>query len=403
MYDLVVIGGGAAGFFGAINLAEIAPNAKIAIVEKSSKCLSKVKISGGGRCNVTHACFTAKELVKFYPRGSKELLGPFNQFMCGDMMGWLDERGVPTKIEEDNRVFPESDKSQSIIDCFQSLRQKHGVDLKTGFTVESLEQIDGAWEISGSETLTAKNVLMATGSSPKVWKMLDDMGLDMIVPVPSLFTFNIKHPLLEELPGVSVEYATVSVSGTKLKSFGPLLVTHWGLSGPSVLKMSAWAARELADKDYRFTARVNWISENTDRLYDEMHLFRQSKPAQKIKSDPYPNVPKRLWQKMVDLAGLSEKNYADMSKKELRKLVVLMTDCEMEVEGKSTFKDEFVTAGGVDLKEVDFASMEMKKLPNLYMAGEMLNIDAVTGGFNFQAAWTTSWVAAQSIAKKLVS
>ncbi len=403
MYDLIVIGGGAAGFFGAINLAEIHPGAKIAILEKSSKCLSKVKISGGGRCNVTHACFTVKELVKFYPRGSKELLGPFNQFMCGDMMSWLADRGVPTKIEEDSRVFPESNKSQSIIDCFQSLRQKHGIELKTGFTVEGLEQTDGVWEVSGTETLRAERVLMATGSSPKVWHMLKDMGLDMVTPVPSLFTFDLAHPLLADLPGLSVDYATISINGTKLKSFGPLLITHVGLSGPAVLKMSAWAARELADKDYQFTIRVNWISENTDRLYDEMHLFRQSKPAQKIKSDPYDGMPKRLWHKMVEIAGLEDKNYADMSKKELRKLVVMMTDWEVPVNGKSTFKDEFVTAGGVDLKEVDFTSMEIKKLPNLHMAGEMLNIDAVTGGFNFQAAWTTSWVAAQSIAAKIVS
>lgn len=399
-YDLIIVGGGAAGFFCAINCVEINVNLKILILEKSKDVLSKVKVSGGGRCNVTHACFDPKEMVSYYPRGNKELLSPFHKFLCGDMMGWLGEHGVETKIENDGRIFPESNSSQTIVECFTSSCKKYNIEIKTGEGVQRLIAREQYWQIITSQgAYHTRKVLIASGSSPAAWKMLKDIGHTVVPPVPSLFTLNIKHKLLDDLAGISVPSAIIEVKASTLHESGPLLITHWGLSGPAILKLSAWGARTFHDLNYQFNIFVNWLG--ADKLYVHNTVIEQKKSKGKnriITSSPF-QLPKRLWMRMVYLLEIEKLNWADINSEKMNDLASLICECQLRVHGKSTFKEEFVTCGGIDTKEINFKSMESKLFKNLYMAGEVIDIDAVTGGFNFQAAWTEGYIAAQSIAR----
>lgn len=397
-YDLLVIGGGAAGFFGAICYASENPDRRVAILEKSSKLLSKVKISGGGRCNVTHACFDPREMIQNYPRGSKELMGPFNRFLCGDMMGWLSDQEVNTKIEEDGRVFPDTDRSQTIIDCFLTQCEKHQIDIKTNEGLVDFKKNEDHWIISTKDkAYQSQQVLFATGSSPAVWKLLKTHNYQIVEPVPSLFTFKIKSKLLDGLPGISVPDAEVKINDTKFRDNGPLLITHWGLSGPAVLKLSSWAARTLHEKFYKFQITINWCHQAPDVVKHEIETIRQQHGKKSLVTLAPMQLPKRLWQRMVTLLDLQNVNYASLSKKQINRIAEFICNCQLEVDGKSTFKDEFVTCGGVDTRQVNFKTMESKIDSGIFFAGEVLNIDAVTGGFNFQAAWTTAYVAAEAM------
>jgi len=396
IFDLIVVGGGAAGFFAAINFAERFPEARVLILEQSQRVLDKVKISGGGRCNVTHACFDPRELVGFYPRGNKALLGPFHRFMCGDMLAWLEERGVETKIEEDGRIFPVSNKSQTIIDCFMERIEALNILLNTQCKVQDFTQKKDMWEVRSTQgNFMTKKLLIATGSSKKMWGNLEKLGHKIVAPLPSLFTFNSKHSLLKDLPGLSVKMGSVKVKDTKLEEQGPILITHWGLSGPGILKLSAWGARILAQKNYNFTIFVNWTAVDYEEVKGVLQTNKTTLARNKVLLSPQFDVPKRLWAKMISFCKIMDKNWADLSKQNLLDLANTIAKCTIEVKGKSTFKAEFVTCGGIELDEVNFKTMESKLFPNLYFAGEILNIDGVTGGFNFQAAWTTAWVMAQ--------
>lgn len=390
---IIVIGGGAAGFFAAINAAELNSDLQIDILERGKEVLQKVKISGGGRCNVTHACFIPKELVKFYPRGHKALLGPFNRFACGDTMEWFEKRGVKLKIEEDGRVFPLSDNSQSILDCLMNAAQKVGIRVHTQTRVQDFRPLPtGGFEIIGSKPMMADALVVGAGSSPAVWSILENLGHHIIKPVPSLFTFNIKDLRIHELAGVSVPNAEVEVIGQKtLKASGPLLVTHWGLSGPGILRLSAWGARWMEEQQYRFRIRVHWVPSwgNAEELREAIYDRKTGLAKKLVQSNPQFELPARLWKKLCEAAGIGAvETWANLNKQQLNGLAGQLAQCELEVHGKSTFKEEFVTAGGVDLDEVNFTRFESKLIPNLFLAGEVLNIDALTGGFNFQAAWT---------------
>ncbi len=402
MYDLAVVGGGAAGFFTAIRLAEQRPETRIIILEKSNKTLSKVKVSGGGRCNVTHGCFIPSEMVENYPRGNKELLGPFHRFLCGDMMAWLEEHGVETKIEEDGRVFPVSDSSQTIIDCFEGLCENHGIEVRLSAALKSLYREDDHWKLRTiNSSVECKHVMLATGSTPSVWKMLEQMDFQIVDPVPSLFTFNISHRILEDIPGLSMPNAQVRIKESAHVSSGPLLITHWGLSGPAVLKLSAWAARELYARNYDFEIEVDWIGQGVDHIRDGIDQERRSHGKRTVKKYPLFNIPRRLWERFCYQARLGDYNFASLSSSQMDALCGVIGSCVFHVKGKSTFKEEFVTCGGVDLKQIDFKSMQSKLHEGLYMAGEVIDIDAITGGFNFQAAWTEAYIAAEHIADRI--
>lgn len=398
-FDIIIVGGGAAGFFTAINIAEMNPKLKVAILERGKTVLEKVRISGGGRCNVTHACFVPNDLVKFYPRGEKELRGPFHQFCSGDTIEWFEKHGVGLKIEDDGRMFPISDSSQTIIDCFLLATQKFGIQVLTGQSVQSIFKTDAYWKVeTNHENFVCQKLVMTTGSNPKIWEMLNSIGHSIVSPVPSLFTFNIKDTRIEDLMGVSA-FAKVKVKNSKLEANGPLLITHWGMSGPGILRLSAWGARELFDKNYQFMIQVNWLNETTFEealeTLKELKLEHSKKTVSKKSPFEFPN---RLWENLVLASGIdSEGKWADLSKKHLTDLANQLTNGEFQVNGKSTFKEEFVTAGGIDLKEINFKTMESKLHPNLFFAGEIVNIDAITGGFNFQNAWTSGFIVAQAI------
>lgn len=398
-FDIIIVGGGAAGFFTAINIVEKNPKLKVAILERGAEVLQKVRISGGGRCNVTHAIFEPNELVKFYPRGEKELRGPFHQFCSGDTIEWFEKNGVELKIEADGRMFPVSNSSQTIIDCFLKATQKLGITVLTGQSVQSIFKKDTTWKIeTQSENYLAEKLILATGSNPKVWEMLQTFGHVVVSPVPSLFTFNIKDSRIKELPGVAAQ-VTVKVKDTKLTSTGPLLITHWGMSGPAILKLSAWGARILHDKNYQFTIFVNWLND-ADAADAEKKLkdLKQEHAKKSVsKKSPF-ELTNRLWESLVVASGIdSETKWADLSKTQLQNLANQLTNGTFQVNGKSTFKEEFVTAGGIDLKEINFKTMESKLHENLYFAGEIVNIDAITGGFNFQNAWTSGFIVANAI------
>lgn len=402
-FDVIIVGGGASGFFTAINLAEQRPDLRIAILERSNEVLSKVKISGGGRCNVTHACFVPNVLAKYYPRGERELKGPFHTFCTGDVMQWFEDRGVALKIEDDGRIFPESDSSQTIIDCFLEEATQLQIKIIKQTIVQKIEKSENGWMIATSkDTFSCQQLVMATGSNIKVWDLLKTVGHSIVNPVPSLFTFNIKDERINNLMGVSAEMVSVKVKDTQLKATGPLLITHWGMSGPAILRLSAWGARELFDKNYQFQLIVNWTNDYVfDEVLEELMQQKQQHPKKTIIKYPHYQLTHRLWQQLVKAAGISESTiWADVPKKQLVKLAEQLTQAHFQVNGKSTFKDEFVTAGGIDLKEVNFKTMQSKLHDNLYFTGEVLNIDAITGGFNFQNAWTTGFLAAQAIAEK---
>ncbi|MDI5895327.1 NAD(P)/FAD-dependent oxidoreductase [Flavobacterium algoritolerans] len=402
-FDIIIVGGGAAGFFTAINIVEKNPKLKVAILERGAEVLQKVRISGGGRCNVTHACFEPNELVKFYPRGEKELRGPFHQFCSGDTIEWFEKHGVELKIEADGRMFPVSNSSQTIIDCFLKATQKLGIAVLTGQSVQSIfnPEVSGEnfWKIeTQTENYLAEKLILATGSNPKVWEMLQNFGHAVVSPVPSLFTFNIKDSRIKELPGVAAQ-VTVKVKDTKLTSTGPLLITHWGMSGPAILKLSAWGARILHDKNYQFTIFVNWLNdEDTADVEKKLKDLKQEHAKKSVsKKSPF-ELTNRLWESLVLASGIEvETKWADLSKIQLQNLAIQLTNGTFQVNGKSTFKEEFVTAGGIDLKEINFKTMESKLHDNLYFAGEIVNIDAITGGFNFQNAWTSGFIVATAI------
>ena len=404
MKKIVIIGGGAAGYFTAINAKESNPDLEVTILEKGKDVLQKVKISGGGRCNVTHACFEPKELVKFYPRGEKELLGPFHQFMTGDTFEWFDDRGVPLKIEGDNRVFPEANTSQAIIDCFQKAVATLGIKVLTNHGVNSVTKKDDLWSIHTKEQVfEADQLVIAAGSSKKVWELCETLDHSVIAPVPSLFTFNINDKRLVDLLGISVPNATVTITGTKLEASGPLLITHWGMSGPAVLKLSAFGARILADKNYQYNVAVNWLSRPTDKVLNVLLNLKKKEPRKTvILKSPFTEVSRRLWERFVLFSDIDKtENWADLNSAQLEKLANQLTKGIYNANGRTTFKDEFVTAGGVDLKEINFKRFESRKHSNLFFVGEVLNIDAVTGGFNFQNAWTGGFICAKALAEEV--
>ena len=400
MNNVIIIGGGAAGYFTAINAKENNPELEIIILEKGKDVLQKVKISGGGRCNVTHACFEPKELVKFYPRGEKELLGPFHQFMTGDTFEWFDNKGVPLKIEDDNRVFPEANTSQAIIDCFQKLVEKLKIKVFTNHGVNSVSHQENKWIINTkSQVFEADKLVIAAGSSKKVWQLCESLDHAIIAPVPSLFTFNINDKRLLDLLGTSVPNATVKISNTKLEASGPLLITHWGMSGPAVLKLSAFGARILADKNYQYNVEVNWVSRPTAKVLNVLLNLKKKEPRKTvILKSPFTEISKRLWERFVVASEIqSTQNWADLNNNQLENLANQLTKGVFNANGRTTFKDEFVTAGGIDLKEINFKRFESKKHKNLFFVGEVLNIDAVTGGFNFQNAWTGGYICANAL------
>ena len=402
---IVVIGGGAAGFFTALSCAEMHSDYKVIILERSPNLLSKVKISGGGRCNVTHACFEPRQLVKNYPRGEKQLLGPFTRFNPNHTIDWFNARGVELKAEEDGRMFPITDNSQTIIDCFLSEAKRLGVRIQTQLGAEELlpPVAEGnKWTVITNlgSPIMADAVIVTGGSSARIWAMVEKLGLNIVQPVPSLFTFNIKDDRIKGLEGLSVEMASVAVVQTRLKTEGPLLITHWGMSGPGILRLSAWGARLLAEKQHQFEIEVNWTGNHAvATVIEDIQQVKRRHSKKQVTGNPLFNIPRRLWERLSGLVTQNKPmfNFADLSNKQIEQLAREIAAGRYRVTGKSTYKDEFVTAGGVDLNEIDFKTMQSKKLPGLYFAGETLDIDAITGGFNFQSAWTTGFIAGTSV------
>jgi predicted Rossmann fold flavoprotein len=405
IFDLIIIGGGAAGFFCAINAAEMNPAAKILILEKSSRVLSKVKVSGGGRCNVTHNCFNPFILADHYPRGSKALKQLFKIFQANDMVNWLEKKGVSIKAEDDGRMFPTSDDSQTIIDCFLRLAVAFKVKISLGSAVTHVTKEGSFFKVQVNTTIhEGRYVLVATGGSPnrQAYGWLESIGHVIVPPIPSLFTFNDADKGFVDLMGVSCASAAVRIEGTKFAQRGPVLLTHWGLSGPAVIKLSAWAAEHLHKVQYSFVIQVNWTEfEKEDDIRVRLMKQKELHPTKKISAASLFGLPQRLWDKLLALAGVEEHwLWGETPNKNLNKLLENLYRCRFTIKGKTTFKEEFVTCGGVDLNQVDLATMESKVLPGLYFAGEVLNIDGETGGFNFQAAWTTAFIAAKSMMKE---
>lgn len=394
---VIIIGGGAAGCFCAANIDT--EKYEVILLEQNKDLLQKVKISGGGRCNVTHACFVPRELSLFYPRGSKELRSVFAKFQPADMMDWLETRGVELNIEGDNRVFPSSNSSQSIIDCFVKEMHQKGVTIHTQTAVQSVERQGEKYTVhTKNEPLEADYIVYATGSSPKSLQVIETLGHSLVPAVPSLFTFNIEDKLLDGLSGTSFPHATVKLKNPKSEESGALLITHWGLSGPAILKTSAWKARELAACDYRFEIEINFISEHIEYALETIEEYKSLHPKKTLAQCKIFGITQRFWQKLLSENQIDAQNsISQLSKKQARALSESLCKKTFTVNGKSTFKEEFVTAGGVLLKEIDFKSMASKILPRFYIAGEVLDIDAITGGFNFQACWSEAWLIAQDL------
>lgn len=405
--NLAVIGGGAAGFFGALTAAATAPAAVVTLYEATAHPLAKVRVSGGGRCNVTHACFEPRQLVQHYPRGARELLGAFHRWQPRDTVAWFAARGVALKTEEDGRMFPVTDDSRTIVDCLRQAAQEAGVRLRTGCGVRSVRPVaPGAagfeLALTTGETVACDRLLVATGGNRTNtgFALAAACGHAIEPPVPSLFTCNVADPRLRELAGVAVPDAIVSVPGTPLRERGPVLITHWGLSGPAVLRLSAWGARLLHERAYHFPLQVNWAPAlSAEALPAALAQARADHPRRQVANWSPPAVPLRLWERLVAAAGLAPPaTWAGVSNAALRALAAQVGAGAFAVTGKSTFKEEFVTCGGVRLAEVDFRTMESRLQPGLHFAGEVLDVDGVTGGFNFQAAWTTGWLAGQALA-----
>lgn len=402
--NIIVIGGGAAGFFAAINSAQLHPGADVLLLEKTNKLLTKVRVSGGGRCNVTHACFDNGLLIKNYPRGEKELRNVFSRFTTTDTINWFEQRGVKLKTEADGRMFPTTDNSETIVNCLLEEAKKANVKIKLGIDIEKIKKNE-----NGTFTLNEKNdgvftcdkLIVATGgnSKPEAYKWLENIGHSVSYPVPSLFTFNIPNNSITELMGVSIPFAKVKVVNTKLETEGPLLITHWGLSGPVILKASAWGARILNNLKYDFIASVSWLPKHTEeKLRIEFITQRAENPSKTIHSNCPFELPKRLWEYLVNKANISENiRWGNLPTRKFFELIHVLINDQYHVCGKTTFKEEFVTCGGINLKEVDFSTMQSKKVKNLYFVGEILDIDGVTGGFNFQNAWSTGWIAANNL------
>ncbi len=397
---IIIIGGGAAGFFAAIAAAENFKEAQITILERGKEVLQKVKISGGGRCNVTNGCFVNRELVRNYPRGEKELMSPFSRFSTGDTMDWFERRGVSLKIENDGRVFPTSNNSQTIIDCLYQSAIRAGVEILRGVRVDDIALIEKKFYLKTNEKdFYADKLMIATGSATPIWHLLKKLGHRVVEPVPSLFTFNIKDKRIENLAGISFSNAEIQVLGEKLKAKGALLITHWGLSGPAILRLSAWGARILQQKNYQFDIKINFTNGyNIEEVKDFLIDLKNELSKKNISATPQYGIASRYWQSLTEAADIPNNlRWADISKKQLQQLAEQLAQGIYKVQGKSTFKDEFVTAGGVALEEVNFKNFESKIIPNLYFAGEVLDIDAITGGFNFQAAWSGGWIVGNSI------
>ncbi len=395
---VAIIGAGAAGFFAAISCKTQHPTAEVTIYEKTSKLLAKVRISGGGRCNVTNGCEGVPLFAKHYPRGEKQLKKAFGQFSSTDTINWFESRGVELKVEPDGRMFPVSDDSQTIIDCLMAEVRRLGIQIVISEPLLSLSNEKDKVKLefkSGSKVVD--KVIVTTGGQPKAegFKWLVDLGHQIVEPVPSLFTFNMPKNNITQLMGLSVPNATVRIQGTKLNQSGPLLITHWGMSGPAVLKTSAWGARILNDMDYQFVVHINWLGQETEQgLRDHIENIKASNPKKQLKNLSIYGLPQRLWDYFLEAAEIEpEKPWAELPKKQFNKLVEKLINDQHQVTGKTTFKEEFVTAGGIDLADVDFNTMQSRVVPNLHFAGEVLNIDGVTGGFNFQAAWTTGFIA----------
>lgn len=398
---ILVIGGGAAGFFGAITCAQACSPKKVILLEKNRQLLSKVRISGGGRCNVTHACFDPAVLVQNYPRGHQALRGPFTRFQPRDTIQWFKEHGVELKVEEDGRMFPVTDKSETIINCLLRAAQQNGVDIRVESGIENISKNTSGFSVTLSDgsQMECIRLLVATGSSSKIYGCLEALGHHIVPPVPSLFTFNIPDSPLLDLAGISIPKVHLQIAGTSLQQTGPILFTHWGFSGPAVLKLSAWGARILYDMQYSASLIINWLPEMTrENVLAALNQYKNKNPTRQISSEcPLP-LPKNLWKKLVTMANIpTDLCWSYFSKSHLLSLSDILFKGSFNIRGKSTFKEEFVTCGGVHLDEVNFKTMESKKCPGLYFAGEVLDIDGVTGGFNFQNAWTTGWIAGQSL------
>ncbi|KAF3891333.1 MULTISPECIES: BaiN/RdsA family NAD(P)/FAD-dependent oxidoreductase [Nostocales] len=402
---IVVIGGGAAGFFGAIAAAQANPKAQVTLLEASRHPLNKVLISGGGRCNVTHACFEPSGLVQNYPRGGKALLGAFTRFQAKDTVAWFANRGVPLKTEADGRMFPITDSSETIANCLMKTAKTAGVDLRTGEAVASINAVGDRFKIAlkSGENLECDRLLLATGSNPVGYRLAKDLGHTVEPPVPSLFTFNIRDENFRELAGVSVESARLSLTvpdKPAIEQLGPILITHWGLSGPAVLKLSAWAARALHSNNYKATLHINWLPHlKADAVRQQILAVKDEWGKRAMSLHRGVDLPHRLWRYIISRIGIApEMRWAELPSKKLNLLVQELTRGQFLIDGKGVFKEEFVTCGGVNLKEINFKTMESKLVPGLYFAGEILDIDGITGGFNFQSAWTTGYLAGQAIA-----
>lgn len=402
IYDVVVIGGGAAGFFGAIACAEKGAE-KILILEKTRQPLAKVRISGGGRCNVTHACFDPAQLVQYYPRGQKALRGPFTRFNPLNTIEWFEQHHVKLKTEQDGRMFPITDSSQTIIDCLMNEAESWGIEIRLLAAVEKLERKDDHYEVSikNNPPIKARHILLATGSHAQPCEWARQLGHTIIPPVPSLFTFNVPDSPLIELSGIAVDNVTAKITDTSLEQTGPLLITHWGFSGPAILKLSAWGARILHDLGYHAELTLNWLSgTKPEVLLQQLKTFRQENLRRQVGSESPVKLPRNLWKKLMQVARLDvEGRWNDISNDQLSTVIKKLLSDRYQIKGKSTYKEEFVTCGGIHLDEVNFKTMESRVSPGLYFAGEILDIDGVTGGFNFQNAWTTAWIAAQSISQ----
>jgi predicted Rossmann fold flavoprotein len=400
-YDLVVVGGGAAGFFGAINAAQTNPGLRIIILEKTSKLLSKVKVSGGGRCNVTHHCFNPSELAHHYPRGQRQLKNLFHKFQATDTIAWFEAQGVKLKTEEDGRMFPVTDNSQTIIDCFLLAAETLGIKIETNAEVEKIEKTADTFLVHTNGIITAQKILIATGGYNKLegYRWLTEQSHEIVNPIPSLFTFNDPAKEFTPLMGVAVPNGEVKIAGTKFSQKGAVLITHWGLSGPAVIKLSAWAAVYLHQQHYVFTALVNWTGLSETEVRAELMKLKQENKKIVFNAAQF-ELPKRLWEFLCAKAGIEERKiWSELSNKQINRLVELLYACPFNIKGKTTFKEEFVTCGGIALSEIDLQTMESKKVKGLFFAGEVLDVDGETGGFNFQSAWSTAWVAAQAITK----